>query len=261
VTFSLFDLGFVGALAPLWTPAQITTALWLDASDASTVTTISGAVSQWNDKSGNGRNVSQGTASRRPTVSSASINNNNALSFDGVNDFLLSNNALLPTGTSSRSMFVVYKPGRTTGVNGICGQSGTGATGAWFQLQFRSGLPTGDPYFAGFSADLTDSVAVTTNAKIAGVTYNGTQATLYRNGLQIAQSNLTLNTGSSELSVGASSSGGDEFNLGLIAEIVFASSFVSTNTRQLIEGYLAHKWDLAANLPSDHPYKSSPPTV
>ena len=37
--------------------------LWLDASDSSTITEVSGAVSQWDDKSGNGNHVSQGTMS------------------------------------------------------------------------------------------------------------------------------------------------------------------------------------------------------
>jgi hypothetical protein len=49
-----------------WTPANTTTALWLDAADATTITTVSSAVSQWNDKSGNNRNATQATASQRP---------------------------------------------------------------------------------------------------------------------------------------------------------------------------------------------------
>ena len=34
-----------------------------------------------------------------------------------------------------------------------------------------------------------------------------------------------------------------------------------TTTRQLIEGYLAWRWGLEGNLPSDHPYKSAAPTT
>src|SRR5690606_1977000 len=33
-----------------WTPAEISTQFWFDASDGSTITITSGAVSQWNDK-------------------------------------------------------------------------------------------------------------------------------------------------------------------------------------------------------------------
>lgn len=59
------------AAAAAWTPAQITTALWFDASDSSTITTVSGAVSQWNDKSGNNRHATQAAASERPLLTTA----------------------------------------------------------------------------------------------------------------------------------------------------------------------------------------------
>ena len=32
-------------------------------------------------------------------------------------------------------------------------------------------------------------------------------------------------------------------------------------SRQKVEGYLAHKWGVAGNLPANHPYKASAPTV
>ena len=35
---------------------------------------------------------------------------------------------------------------------------------------------------------------------------------------------------------------------------------MSDNDRQKIEGYLAHKWGLAASLPADHPYKDAAPS-
>ena len=41
----------------LWTPSQITTALWLDASDEATITDNLGSVSEWRDKSGNSNHV------------------------------------------------------------------------------------------------------------------------------------------------------------------------------------------------------------
>ena len=43
------------------------------------------------------------------------------------------------------------------------------------------------------------------------------------------------------------------------SEIIVLSSIASTDTRQRIEGYLAHKWSLTANLPANHPYKVNPP--
>jgi len=48
---------------------------------------------------------------------------------------------------------------------------------------------------------------------------------------------------------------------GKIGEIILVQGAVDTPTRQKIEGYLAWKWNLIANLPSDHPYKNVAPTA
>jgi hypothetical protein len=48
---------------------------------------------------------------------------------------------------------------------------------------------------------------------------------------------------------------------GLIGEIIVTSSLAFTDNRQRLEGYLAWKWGLEANLPANHPYKLLPPTV
>jgi hypothetical protein len=61
---------------------------WWDPSDSATVTTVSGAVSQLNDKSGLGRNATQGTANNRPSYS-GTINGKNVMTFDGTNDFMV----------------------------------------------------------------------------------------------------------------------------------------------------------------------------
>jgi hypothetical protein len=61
--------------------------LWLDASDAGSVTLVSSAVSQWNDLSGNGRHATQGTANNRPAYS-ATVNGRNVITLDGTNDSL-----------------------------------------------------------------------------------------------------------------------------------------------------------------------------
>lgn len=55
-------------------------ALWLDASDGTTITVGTGA-SQWNDKSGNANNATQATGSAQPTVQSKALNNLNTLLF------------------------------------------------------------------------------------------------------------------------------------------------------------------------------------
>jgi len=46
-----------------------------------------------------------------------------------------------------------------------------------------------------------------------------------------------------------------------IFEVIVIEDGADTALSQIIEGYLAHKWGLAAYLPTDHPYKSTAPTI
>jgi hypothetical protein len=46
---------------------------------------------------------------------------------------------------------------------------------------------------------------------------------------------------------------------GPIAEVLGFNYVLDTSNRQKIEGYLAHKWEFVEALPSDHPYKTTPP--
>lgn len=46
---------------------------------------------------------------------------------------------------------------------------------------------------------------------------------------------------------------------GSIGEIIFFQRIVSSAEREMVEGYLAHKWGIASNLPVTHPYYSAPP--
>ena len=48
---------------------------------------------------------------------------------------------------------------------------------------------------------------------------------------------------------------------GKMGEIIMLQSEPTLADRQKIEGYLAWKWGLNANLPADHPYKNERPTM
>lgn len=57
-------------------------AMLFDASDYASFTFVSSAISQWNDKSGNARHLTQGTAAARPTLDAGGVK------FDGTDDVL-----------------------------------------------------------------------------------------------------------------------------------------------------------------------------
>ena len=64
-----------------WTPASSpATKAWYDASDADSITASGSAVSQWDDKSGNGHHLS-GSGGREPVTGSRTMNGLNAVDF------------------------------------------------------------------------------------------------------------------------------------------------------------------------------------
>ena len=99
-----YSLG--GPKAAAFSPLDLSPVLWLDASDTSTITESGGAVSQWDDKSGNGNDVVQATAAAQPTTGTRTINGLNVIDFDGSADYLRTASAS-STITSPLSMFVV----------------------------------------------------------------------------------------------------------------------------------------------------------
>lgn len=69
-------------------PGTLSPIAWYDAADTSTITSSSGAVSQWNDKSVNAYHLTQATAAEQPTTGTRTINNLNVIDFDGTSDRL-----------------------------------------------------------------------------------------------------------------------------------------------------------------------------
>lgn len=88
-----------------FSPLSLSPALWLDASDTTTITESGGSVSQWNDKSGNGYNFTQGTGANQPTTGIRTVNGLNAVDFDGGDAMTAGD--VLDLGTNSLSIFAV----------------------------------------------------------------------------------------------------------------------------------------------------------
>ena len=270
----------------VWNPSMIQTALWLDAADASTVTTVSGAVSQWNDKSGNARHATQSNAGNRPTYQSAAINSRNAIRF-----LAASAQTLQCAGTagsfsflhaSQGLIFIVGSVGTTADPNalyGIAGNSGgfiASRIGFNFVWDDRSTVASsnrlGASAFNGNNVNVfthgVQDVLLPQSAGIFGVATDATNATLsQRITLLINGSSYQGNTSSAtansnnalfDWQIGDYQTGSAFFQ-GDVAEMIIVSGAVTTDTRQRIEGYLAHKWGLDGNLPSNHPYKNYGP--
>ena len=249
----------------LWTPADIVTKLWLDASDSSTVTLDSGKVSVWADKSGNGNDFSQSTAGARPGMTT--LNSLDALDFDGTDDYLSAGSALL---SNAMAMYIVSKPVRESTIGSLIDQydgaysdatlcltndkdDGTVATG---QLLYWNNTSTDG---AGYDGRIK-SFDYGSNVFLFGVDH--TSATegvnIYKNGA--LQDTGTMATVDTHPNTKLGNFNDTNFMHGQIAEVIIAGNH-ATATRQKVEGYLAHKWGFAGDLDAGHPYKSAPPTI
>ena len=87
---------------------------WWDASDTATLTEISDAVSQWDDKSGLGNHVVQATALQQPLTGQDNQNGLNGVKFDGINDEMLR----IGMNKLVQEWFLVFKIGATHSSNG-----------------------------------------------------------------------------------------------------------------------------------------------
>ena len=91
-----------------FSPASLSgLSLWLDASDESTITESGGAVSQWDDKSGNGHHATS-TGAARPVTGSRTENGLNVLDLDGSNHFLDLPSALYGISADDNTVIIAY---------------------------------------------------------------------------------------------------------------------------------------------------------
>lgn len=214
-------------------------ALWLDAADSSTITTSGSSVTQWNDKSGNGRNVTQTTTSptdRRPTYSNGVLNFNGSNFLSGTNTF-----SVLNSGT----LFAVARHSSTRG-RAIDIRNNTMSLG----IEFGT---TPDLFFHNsFGQWIQSFTNGTNNLQIMVNTRNGSSAPQYaRNGgslISFTTSQTAAANSGSQYVVGYDPTGTSFMN-GIVCEIIYYDSYLTTAQRQQIEGYLAAKWGLSTSLP------------
>lgn len=251
-------LGEFSFTAEGWTPAQITTALWLDADDNSTITLNGSNVSQWNDKSGNERHATQETAVNQPEYTTAGLNGKNVVTFGGNDYFLLSNDIV----SSPSTIVVVFKFNNFNDVNPrIYDIKKSGQSLQLIRDGATTSIGTKNTVWQPSNAGTKWHSSQTTDPEIIAINFENASTVLSLNGT------LSTNTGSTNIGPGGVySTLGVRADLvsstylnGFISELVVVDTSLSISDRQKLEGYLAHKWGLADNLPVNHPYKNSPP--
>jgi len=242
-----------------WTPAAINTELWLDASELSTITKNDNKVEAWKDLSGHGRDVS-GEGSTKPSYLESGFNGMPCVQFEapaGVHGETLMSGAAIEDSPSGGewSVFVVVDDQSNDGENWLFTVAGN--------VEERYMLGTQGAQY-GYNGVYGAKAQFVTGEQLLNYEV-ARQNKIYRNGKLVSEKTIiswvdqSWNGRARGLRVGSRGSGHAGMN-GKIAELVAVFGVPSTGDRERIEGYLAWKWGLQANLPEVHPYKMVAPT-
>tara|TARA_Y100000114_G_scaffold117121_1_gene111483 strand:- start:7463 stop:8992 length:1530 start_codon:yes stop_codon:yes gene_type:complete len=246
---------------PLWTPDDLGTGILTAWYKADSIKQDDGsAVATWDDSSGNSNTTSQSATARQPSFEKNELHGRPVVRFDGTNDILTDGDiAALDVGTGDIWMACVFKSTDDSAVQNIFEKGATKfglrvlANG---NLQMIMGSTTFSAVQNSGNWSRTEFVMITA-ARVSN-TNNG-----FVNGSASDSTGLTDNgsiSNSDVFDIGARAVGAGAMT-GDIAEVLVGGATLSTSDRQRLEGYLAHKWGMTANLPSDHPYRLVPPTV
>lgn len=236
--------------AAAWTPAEISTIAWYDANDASTITHSSGAVSQWNDKSGNNHHMKQSTASAKPVYSTS--------------DSMLGGRPSISTGSSYK--YLTMDSSISIKRMYLVTYYGNGTETTWSNHNALIGTTDGSIRLCGRANgnSVFDGGRDGKNFDIGGTTYrNGstTSTTEQANGLPITGEIFSITAASAKTARWRLLGNNANYTLwnGGVGEVIFTDGTESADEQKMIEGYLAHKWGMENKLPTTHPYKDNPP--
>jgi hypothetical protein len=243
-------------ITPGFSPLSLSPALWLDASDSSTLYTDSGLttlvaadgdpVGGWKDKSGNTRHATQASGTNKPAYKNAIGSTKNGLSvvrFDGVNDSLAT--ATFGLATLTRWAFSVHRV--STGSNLGLFQHGTTDANELFGFNVGPAGYYSDIAFAGPYADLSASSPFAAGYYVLGQVWtrpaSSSILSFNKNGVAstptVSTPTGTPNTTTQIFQVGRRVS--SFFNADLCELIYGESTLTAQNTTDVL-GYLNTKW-------------------
>jgi len=226
----------------------------LDFDDQSTLTKSGGYVTTINDKSGNNTNFNASSNATLEEVNAVQ-NGKNVLRFNSNTDYTNSTLGSFTTNTRHKWYFVL----KTTNIDNsldawvyvnssgkqhiLMGSNGTTFKGYWYNKEgYRPSTS---------ATDLNDSWNI---LAVEWDEVNDT-ATTWLNGTQV-------DTGTGSGTIGGNKN--IKFNkYAQVGDSDWGEALFTENPSQgdsdKIEGYLAHKWGLTTDLPSNHPYKTIAP--
>lgn len=278
------NTAFAGA-ATMWTPLNMATVpqIYLDVQD-SVVTDVGGfcsAISNLGVMGANG-DFSQATAADRPAILTAELNGKRVLRFDGATHHIVGSSTAqknLFRNISEAWAFIIYKKRSAdgAGTNRVLISTTRGSGGGARFAAYAGTVTTSNTNKPTLGVRRLDADALAMLPAAAAIngsytitlhsmSYSTQTGRMYTNGALSTQNTTLTSAGSTSdtespdpVVIGRFSNnttGNADVD---IAAILLGNTALTTDDRQKLEGWAAHKYGLTANLPSDHPYKTAPP--
>jgi hypothetical protein len=232
--------------------------IWLDASTSNNFTFSSGSnIATWIDRSSN---VFTATASNSPIYDSV----NKRVWFSSASSQYMSNFSA-PLNLAQRSFFFVIQEITNANVCGIMPIIPNPTSGLDYTTTNGMTIEgtTGVLFYANSGNYNNKAVASVPLAKgLYGETFASSSGIAYVNGTPGTSSNSSFTFGTSAGYGLGGRWGGTTmqapFYNGYFHEVVVFNNALSSNNRQIMEGYLAWKWGINRLLPTTHPYYNTP---
>lgn len=224
-------------VAKAFVPTDISSmALWLDASDLSSITDAgAGAVSQWNDKSGNARHATQSTGANRPVTGTRTLNSKNVLDFGGGDQQLDLPSGMYGVSAGANTVIVVAAADNTNNNHRFYNGTISGTTA----VTIRYGSTTTYAVQNRTSLSLTTTtITRDTNAHASGFRRSGTAITGFFNGVEGTAGSNAQDATVDALSISHPTDTID----GLVAEVIVYAKSLSNAELNKVGNHLASKW-------------------
>jgi hypothetical protein len=249
----------------LWTPAQTGTTVWFDLDDIESYTVdAAGGITLVTDRSGNGHDLAQDTLADRPTLRQE--NEKVLMSSEAGTRSVSTTENIRAKGPVSVSVAMITDPHGGGGNYEMLWQIGDffNHSVVRYNRSDRQFLTT---YMNGVNATPGTEFLTYSNAGIplhvltVILDPSGAQSH-HINGVEISSSSEVFDGDAVDeiltMFDGSGLSSAKPFH-GAIGEFLIEPVALDAESRQIREGYLAHKWGIAADLPDEHPYKVSAP--
>lgn len=229
-----------------FSPLSLSPALWLDASDASTLydstvggslVAADGAIARWEDKSGNGRHATQSTGVSQPLRKTGIQNGRDVARFDGANDYMAG--SLPALGAGEYTVFIASKQNSSANYETIITLGG--------DANYSALIPTKSHTDYLFVGSIFNDYLQTTNSlvgnKIISIKRSGSTGYAWINGsatspasASIVSQNIVADYKIGGLPVYSQMLNGD------VLEVIVFPTALSDTDRQAVESYLNAKW-------------------